>query len=353
MGHKGQEPQLSANPDPVDAKLKSAREWMSDLAKYREPSHWRSVLEILWTAGPFVALWVAAWLSLSVSYWLSLVFIIPAGFFLVRLFLIQHDCGHGAFFRRRIINDWVGRALGVLSLTPYDVWRRAHAVHHATSGNLDKRGTGDIDTLTVAEYQALPRYRRILYRLYRHPIVLFGIGPTYNFVLKNRLPIGFMRDGWRYWVSAMGTNLALGLGAAILIYFIGWGPFFLVHMPIVLLATSLGVWMFYVQHQFEDTFWERDQVWTMHDAALYGSSHYVLPGFLRWFTANISIHHVHHLSSRIPYYRLGQVLRDYPELANLSRVTFWQSFACTRLRLWDETRHKLVTFAKARENKGE
>ena len=174
-------------------KPKAARDWLPDLTKYREPNHLRSVLELLMTGGPFLILWIAAWLSLSVSYWLSLVFIVPAGLFLTRLFLIQHDCGHGAFFRRRAVNDWVGRALGVLSMTPYDVWRRDHSVHHATSGNLDKRGVGDIDTLTVKEYRAYPRWRRAIYRAYRHPIVLFGVGPTYTFALRNRLPIGLTR----------------------------------------------------------------------------------------------------------------------------------------------------------------
>jgi omega-6 fatty acid desaturase (delta-12 desaturase) len=195
-------PGLPADPKTTpntEQAIKSARDWMPKLAKYRSPSHTRSFIEIIITGVPFVALWVAAWWTLSISYWLTLLLAVPAALFLMRLFMIQHDCGHGAFFRKAFLNDWVGRAIGVFSLTPYDVWRRAHAIHHATSGNLDKRGVGDIETLTVAEYQALSRTRRILYRLYRNPLVMFGIGPTYNFVLRHRLPFGFMRDGWKYW----------------------------------------------------------------------------------------------------------------------------------------------------------
>ncbi|MBN4016385.1 fatty acid desaturase, partial [Rhodospirillaceae bacterium AH-315-P19] len=288
---------------------------LKQLARYREPSHARSVVELTLTKVAFVALWAAAWWALSISYWLTLAIAVPAAAFLARLFLIQHDCGHGAFFRRRAINDWVGRILGTLTMTPYNVWRRSHAVHHATSGNLDKRGEGDIDTLTVKEYQALSPLRRLAYRAYRHPIVLFGIGPAYQFLLRNRLPFSLRSGDWRFWISAMGTNATIVLVAGCLIYFLGAGPFFLVQLPILLLAASIGVWLFYVQHQFEDTYWARDGEWQAQDAAIHGSSHYDLPGVFRWLTANIGVHHIHHLSSRIPYYRLPQVLRDFPELA--------------------------------------
>ena len=327
-----------------------ARDWIQALARYREPNQVRSVLELIITAAPFVVLWVIAWFALSISYWLTLAISVPAAGFLVRLFLIQHDCGHGAFFRRKAINDWIGRVIGVFTLTPYDVWRRHHSVHHATSGNLAKRGTGDIDTLTVREYLALSRSRRIAYRVYRHPFVMFVVGPAYVYLLRNRLPLGFTGAGWRYWISTMGTNAGIALVAGLLIYAIGAGPFLLVHLPITLLAASMGVWLFYVQHQFEDTVWEESPDWTMHEAALYGSSHYDLPGVLRWFSANIGVHHVHHLYSRIPYYRLPQVLRDFPELAEVRRLTLMQSFACVKLRLWDEGQRKLVSFAKARDH---
>jgi len=326
----------------------SPRDLLKAMAPYRQPSHLRSTLELFITGTAFVGLWLAAWWALSISYWLTLAFSIPAGAFLVRLFLIKHDCGHGAFFRGKFFNDNVGRILGVLTLTPYDGWRRCHATHHATSGNLDKRGVGDIDVLTVKEYRALGRGARLAYRLYRNPLVMFGVGPAYQFLLRNRLPLGIDGADKRYWLSAMGTNLGIALVAGILIYFIDAGPFLLVHMPIALLASSIGIWLFYVQHQFEDTYWAKDDTWKMQDAALQGSSYYHLPAVLAWITAHIGIHHVHHLSSRIPYYRLPQVLRDFPELASNHRLTFMQSLVCLRLRLWDEGQRKLVSFAEAR-----
>jgi len=288
------------------------------------------------------------WLALQIGYGLYLVLAVPTAGFLVRLFMIQHDCGHGAFFRSRQANDWVGRALGVLTLTPYDFWRRTHAVHHATSGNLDRRGMGDIDTLTVREYRSLSRWGRVRYRIYRHPLVMFGLGPAYLFFLQYRLPIGLMRAGWRPWLSTMVTNLAILLLASIGIWIVGVVPFVLVHLPIMLIGASLGVWLFYVQHQFEDTFWAHDRVWSMHEAALHGSSHYDLPLVLRWFTANIGMHHIHHLCSRIPFYRLPRALRHHPDLANIGRLTLGQSLSCVRLVLWDEASRRLISFRELR-----
>ncbi|MEE8456394.1 MAG: fatty acid desaturase [Limibaculum sp.] len=324
-----------------------ARDWVQILAQYREPIEWRSVFELVVTFVPFALLWAAAVWALSLSTWLTLAFSILSAVFLVRLFLIQHDCGHSALFRKKAVNDWVGRVLGIFTLTPYDVWRRGHAIHHASSGNLDQRGVGDIHTKTVREYQALPLRDRIVYRLYRHPIALFVVFPTYVFLLQNRLPVGFMGDGWKYWASAMGTNAATAVLAGGLIYFIGLVPFLLIYLPVSLMAAAIGMWLFYVQHQFEKTYWDREEDWKRHDAALYGSSHYSLPGVLPWLTANIGVHHVHHLYSRIPFYRLQQVLRDYPALADVRRLTLRDSFACVKLQLWDENRRKLVTYAEA------
>jgi omega-6 fatty acid desaturase (delta-12 desaturase) len=318
--------------------------WTQILARYREPCRVRSVTELVITVVPLVLLWVLMWATLDLGYWFCLLLAVPAAGLLVRLFMIQHDCGHGAFFRHRLTNDWVGRAIGVLTLTPYDFWRRTHAIHHASSGNLDRRGIGDIDTLTVREYLALSRLGRLRYRLYRHPVVMFGFGPAYLFILQHRLPLGLTRAGWRPWLSTMATNAAIAALIGIVIWFIGIGAFLLVHLPTMLLAASAGVWLFYVQHQFEDTFWAEDQAWNVHSAALHGSSHYELPGILRWFTANIGVHHVHHLSSRIPYYRLPEVLREHPELAAVGRLTLIQSLRCVRLVLWDEGRRRLISF---------
>jgi acyl-lipid omega-6 desaturase (Delta-12 desaturase) len=326
-----------------------ARHWTRLLARYREPSHGRSVFEIAITVVPFAALWILAWAAIRFGYWeLSLVLVIPAAGFLVRLFMIQHDCGHGAFFRHRLANDWVGRIIGVLTLTPYDVWRRTHAIHHASAGHLERRGIGDIDTLTVREFRALSFWGRLRYRVYRHPLVMFGVGPAYLFMLQQRLPVGLIRSGWQAWISAMATNFGIAVVVAALIWFIGVGPFLLVHLPITLLAASAGVWLFYVQHQFEETFWAHEDEWSLHQAALHGSSHYDLPRILSWFTANIGVHHVHHMCSRIPYYRLPRVLREHPDLRGVSRLTLFESFRCVRLVLWDEGRRRLVSFRDAR-----
>ena len=326
-----------------------ARAWTQILLRYREPNGVRSLVELGISFGPLAALWVLMWAAYYFGFWwAALLLAVPASGFLVRLFMIQHDCGHGAFFRQRLANDWIGRALGVLTFTPYDFWRRTHAVHHATSGNLQRRGMGDIDTLTVREYLALSRWGRLRYRLYRHPAVMFGIGPAYLFIFQHRLPVGLMRAGWVPWVSTMGTNLMIALAIAGLMWLIGIWAFLLVHVPIMLLAAAMGVWLFYVQHQFEHTLWADSERWDLHDAALHGSSHYVLPGVLRWFTANIGIHHVHHLCSRIPYYRLPRVLREYPELGDIGRLTLWESIKCVRLVLWDESARKLVSFREMR-----
>jgi len=322
-----------------------ARRWMKIITRYRQPDNVRGAVEIAITFVPLATLWVLAWTALHFGYWwLSLPLAIPAAGFLVRLFMIQHDCGHGSFFRHRVANDWVGRVIGVLTLTPYDFWRRTHAIHHASSGHLERRGIGDVDTLTVNEYLSLSPWSRLRYRAYRHPLVMFGIGPAYLFILQYRLPVGLLFSGWQPWLSTMVTNVAIGTVAAVLIYFIGVWPFLLVHLPIVLLAGSVGVWLFYVQHQFEMTFWSHASGWSFEEAALYGSSHYDLPRILRWFTANIGIHHVHHLCSRIPYYRLPRVLRDHPELRGVSRLTLLQSFRCVRLVLWDESQRRLISF---------
>lgn len=318
--------------------------WAQILADYRQPNCARSILEIVVTALPLTLLWLLMWASLDIGYWLCLLLSVPTAGFLVRLFMIQHDCGHGAFFRQRIVNDWVGRMLGVLTLTPYDFWRRTHAIHHANSGNLDHRGIGDIDMLTVREYLALSKRHQRLYRLYRHPLVMFGIGPAYQFVLRHRLPMGLMHSGWQPWLSTMTTNVAIIILFAVMIWLFGLVPFLLVQLPITFLGASIGVWLFYVQHQFEGTFWIRNEGWNFHQAALRGSSHYDLPPVLRWFTANIGVHHVHHLCSRIPYYRLPRVLRDHPQLASVGRLTLWESLRCVRLALWDEGRARGISF---------
>lgn len=303
---------------------------------------------MLLTFVPFFALWALSYAAyVHVGLWLSLILALPTGAFLVRFFLIQHDCGHYSFFKSKAINDWVGRALGVFTLTPYAFWQRTHAIHHATHGNLERRGIGDIDTLTISEYRALGYWGRLRYRVYRHPIVLFVIGPAYLFLLQHRLPVTQMDVGWKPWVSAMSTNVAIAVLFAAMMWLVGVVPFIAVHLPVIVIASSIGVWMFYVQHQFEDTTWEHDGEWEMKTAALYGSSHYDLPQPLRWLTANIGVHHVHHLVSRIPFYRLHEAIEDHPELAGMGRITLVDSLKTVKLALWDEAQKKMVTFREA------
>lgn len=326
----------------------AAVDWMRVLSKYREPHHGWSMLEIAWTFIPFIMFWLAAWYSFAISPALSVALCVPSAFFLVRLFAIQHDCGHGAFFRSKGLNDWVGRFLGVLTLTPYDVWRQAHILHHAGSGNLDKRGIGDIKTLTISEYEARGFWGKLIYRIYRNPVIMFVVGPAYIFLLDNRLPWNFFKAGAKYWISAMGTNLGILVIAAILTYAMGPAAFFTIFLCTTAMAAAIGVWLFYIQHQFEETVWDNGEEWQLHEAALYGSSHYDLPVMFRWLTANIGIHHVHHLYSKIPFYRLTRVLKDNPPLAEIRRLTFVQSLKCINLQLWDEDNRKLVSFAQAK-----
>jgi acyl-lipid omega-6 desaturase (Delta-12 desaturase) len=327
----------------------SARKWLKVLAPYREPNLNRSVFEVAVTVLPFMALWAAAWFASTYAWWAAIPFLVAGSGFLVRIFLIQHDCGHGSFFRSRSTNDWVGRFLGVFTFTPYADWKHCHAMHHASSGNLDNRGFGDIDTLTVREYEALSARGKLLYRLYRNPFIMLGVGPAFVFLFRNRLPTGYFKAARWAWVSAMGTNIgifALAFGVAQLV---GWKAFFAIQVPMVVLAATIGVWLFYVQHQFEHTVWDTPPEWDRHDAALYGSSHYDLPQPLRWMTANIGVHHVHHLSSVIPYYRLQEIMRDHPQLAEVRRMTLRDSLSCLRLRLWDEGQKRLVSFKEARD----
>jgi acyl-lipid omega-6 desaturase (Delta-12 desaturase) len=330
--------------------IQEAERLPSILARYRTSDLARSWREVALTVLPLAALWTSMWALTHVSYWLSLALAVPTAGFLLRLFMIQHDCGHGAFFPGRAMNDWVGRVSGVLTLTPYDYWKRTHAAHHATTGNLGRRGMGDIDTLTVEEYLGRSRLGRLGYRLYRHPVTLFAIGPAYLFLLQHRIPLGLMRGaGWKPWVSAMSTNAAIAAVAALLMWLIGPAAFVMVHGPVMMLAAAMGVWLFYVQHQFEGAVWAREEEWSLPHAALHGSTYYDLPSVLRWFSANIGVHHVHHLASRIPFYRLPEVLRDHPELAGFGRLTLTQSFGCIRYALWDEDAGRMISFRNLRQ----
>lgn len=320
--------------------------WDARLAPFRRPSTARSVWQLVSTALLLAGAWTLMYFSLGVGYWLTLLLAVPAAFFLVRLFIVQHDCGHGSFFRSPRVADIVGSALGVLTLTPYHYWKKAHAMHHATSGNLEHRGFGDIDTLTVDEYLALSRWGRFKYRLYRHPVILFGVGAVLHFFVRHRLPTIVPRTWTRARWSIFWTDVALAgfiVGMGLLV---GFRQFLLVHVPLMTLSCSMGVWLFYVQHQFEPTYWEHDEQWAYNDAALVGSSYYRLPRLLQWATGNIGLHHVHHLSARIPNYRLQEALESIPELRRVTTLTLRESLRCVRLALWDERERKLVRFPR-------
>lgn len=339
-------------PEPREANegkgpIANPRALVQTLAPYRRPSTRRSLVELAVTVVPFLALNAATLIAVSAGHYLALLLIFPMAAFVLRLFLIQHDCGHGSFFPRRRANDWLGRILGVVTFTPYDCWRRSHALHHASTGNLDARGFGDVDTLTVREFYSRSRFKRFLYRLYRHPVVLLVIGPAYLFLLRHRLPIGLMRAGREYWISAIVTNAVLGLLAWALIGQFGLATVLMVQIPVILIAAATGVWLFYVQHQFEATSWDQRDQWSFHEAAIQGSSHLDLPPVLRWITANIGVHHVHHLSSGIPFYRLREVLDHVPELAEVNRMRIRDTWRTFSLTLWDEGQRKLIGFGAA------
>jgi len=318
------------------------------VAPFRGPDPRRSAVQLAVTAGGFFGFWWLMYLSLEVGYALTLLLALPTGGFLIRLFMIQHDCGHGSYFRSRRWRDWVGFAIGVLTLTPYQYWRRTHAHHHAHSGDLDFRGFGDIDTLTVREYLALSPRRRLAYRVYRNPFLLLTVGPAFHFLVKHRYPWDIPREWRQAWASVWWTNVALVLVVALAWTTIGIGPFLLVQLPVTLLTCSVGVLLFYVQHQFEDTYWREHPEWDFFDAAVKGSSHLALPGPLQWLTASIGIHHVHHLASTIPNYRLQECLDASPELQGARRVTLRDGVRLLRLSLWDEERKRLVGFREVR-----
>ena len=305
----------------------------------------RSIIQLVTTATPFLALLaVMVWTSQDL-YWLTLLLAIPAAGLLVRLFIIQHDCGHSSFFRSRAANDLVGRGLSLLTLTPYYSWKRDHAAHHASTGNLDRRGRGDVETMTVAEYQSSSAPKKLAYRLFRNPLVLVLLGAPINFILLQRFP---KRHEWRSSQSRRSIvwlDLALFAAFGIPCALFGARPVFGTYAPVIIMASWVGNWLFYVQHQFEDAHWERNGDWDFHVAALSGSSYFRLPPILQWFSGNIGLHHVHHLCSRVPNYRLQACLDAAPELAGIAKViTLRESLRCWRLALWDEERGRLVGF---------
>jgi acyl-lipid omega-6 desaturase (Delta-12 desaturase) len=305
----------------------------------------QSILQLVTTATAFIALLVAMAILSHGHYWLTLVLAVPAAGLLVRLFIIQHDCGHGSFFRSRAANDFLGRALSVLTLTPYGSWSQGHAAHHASTGNLDRRGRGDVETWTVAEYQSSAPLRKLVYRLYRNPLVMVGFGAPINFFVLQRLPRGHEFRDSKSRHSILWLDLALLVAFGLSCAAFGVRPVLGTYVPVMIIASWVGNWLFYVQHQFDRTHWERDGDWDFHVAALSGSSYFKLPPILQWFSGNIGLHHVHHLCSRVPNYRLQACLEAAPELHRVAKeITLHESLGCWRLALWDERQRSLVGF---------
>jgi acyl-lipid omega-6 desaturase (Delta-12 desaturase) len=336
---------MNMNPN---ATLAAQAEWRKWVTPYQQPDLQKGIWQLVNSFGGLVFSWGLMYLSLSVGYWLTLLLALPAAGFLVRIFIIQHDCGHGAFFKTRRSNDTIGIICGIFTLIPYRFWRKSHAVHHAHHAELEERGIGDIWTLTVDEYRQAHWWKRAAYRVFRHPLFLFGLAPTINFVLLTRIPIGGQatwHNGERS--SVWWTNLAIAGWIAAASALVGIGPVLLILLPIIAIASSVGTWLFYVQHQFERTYWEHTPEWDYTLAALHGSSYYQLPRLLQWFTGNIGFHHIHHLSPRIPNYHLQQCHDQNPPLQRVVHLTLKSSLQTVWLTLWNEQQRRLVSFREA------
>ena len=327
---------------------KKAQSWVEVISKYNHPDLGKSIWQIVNSLVPYIILWIFMYLSLSISYWITLGLSFLATGFLIRIFIIFHDCGHGSFFRTKKANKVIGTILGSLVFTPYDRWHVDHAIHHTTVGNLDKRGHGDVWTLTVHEYQQLSKRSKFIYHLYRNPIILFGIGPFFLFVLWFRFTKKSMIPSIRK--SVYITNLILLVYVSGLILLIGWKAFLLIQIPVMYIATSAGVWLFYVQHQFEEVIWMRQDAWDYQRMALEGSSYLKFPMLLQWFSGNIGFHHIHHLSPKIPNYNLEKCHKENKMFGVIKPVTFLPSMRTMSLRLWDEKMGRLISFRQYRKS---
>jgi acyl-lipid omega-6 desaturase (Delta-12 desaturase) len=321
------------------------------LAPYQNASVRRSVMQLVNSVLPYLACWVVMAQLVQISFWWSLLLAPIAAGFLVRVFIIFHDCGHGSFFRSRRASEIVGFWTGVLTLTPHHQWWREHALHHASSGNLDKRGVGDIWTMSVAEWEQATRWTKLCYWFVRHPAFMLTVGPFVMFAVLNRFPARSARRKER--MGVLMTNLALaGLVTAVILV-IGWKAYLMIHLPIVLFSGAAGIWLFYVQHQFEGVYWERNEKWDLLRASIDGSSYYRLPRALQWFSGNIGFHHIHHLAPRIPNYELERCHHEVPAFAQVSGIGWRESLRCMQLRLWDEERGVLVGFDALRRKRFE
>lgn len=324
--------------------------WREAMAPYARSDLRRSTVDILTSVVPFLALWGVMYMALDVSYWLVLLISIPTAGFLLRTFILFHDCTHGSFFASRRANLWGGRIFGLLTFQCFTNWRHHHAIHHGSAGDLDRRGTGDVPTWTVDEYYSKPWRSRLGYRLFRNPLVMFGVGPIWSLLIGPRVWAGSKPGKLRN--SILLTNVAVLAMVAAACFVFGWQAVLLIEAPLVVIAGTAGVWLFFVQHQFEDVYWESGENWTYDDAALRGSSYLHLPRILQFFTGNIGFHHVHHLSARVPNYNLPRAHKDHPVFASVPTLTLRTALPTVRLKLWDETTGRLVTFREARATRG-
>ena len=323
-------------------KKDSNAEWIEIIKRYNSPDPVKSWWQIINSLGAYIVLWVIMILTFKISYWLTLILSVLAAGFMVRTFIIFHDCGHGSFFKSKSLNKVIGIITGLVVFTPYHKWHNEHRIHHQTVGNLDKRGTGDVMTLTVDEYIHLSRWRRFSYRLYRTPFFLFGVATLLVFTLQQRVPAKHMTGKEKLYVHL--SSLAIIAAVGLIIYFIGWKKFLFIQLPVLYIAGAHGLWLFYVQHQFRNVLWTNTENWDYKSVALKGSSLFKLPGILNWFTGNIGYHHIHHLSPLIPNYNLKKCHNENSLFQEIRPITFWSAFESLMLRLWDEKRQLLVRF---------
>ena len=330
--------------------ISSPKIWKDLVSKYQKSHARKSIWQLCNSFIPFVLIWLLMLFALDYSYWITLLLSFPAAGFTVRLFIIQHDCGHGSFFSSMRTNDLCGLFCSIFTLTPYYYWRKKHAIHHASAGNLEQRGIGDIYTMTVNEYMQLSRWGKLKYRLYRNPLILFIFSPAILFLIVYRFPSPRLKTLRNYRSSVYITDIAIALLTGVLIWLVGLKAFLLIQLPITIVTSSTGAWLFFVQHQFEDTYWADKEDWNYAYAALAGSSYYKLPGILQWFTGNIGFHHIHHLSPRIPNYMLEKCHKENPDFQKAAKVlTFRTSFKSILLSLWDEKQKKLVSFRQMKQ----
>jgi len=319
-------------------------DWMVIIARYNKPDKLKSWWQVINSLGPYIILWILMIKSIEISYWLTLFLSVFAAGFMVRIFIIFHDCGHGSFFKSKQLNRIVGIVTGLIVFTPYNKWHHEHKIHHQTVGNLDKRGIGDVMTLTVDEYLKLSKWKKFYYRIYRNPIVLFGIAPIIVFTIAQRFPKKYMNTKKKLYVHL--SSLALAAAVLVLMYVIGWKTFLLIQIPVLYIATAHGVWLFYVQHQFENVLWAKTEDWNYMETALKGSSMFKLPSVLNWFTGNIGYHHIHHLSPMIPNYNLKRCHEENAIFQEIEPLTFWSSLKTALLKLYDERTQRMVRFSE-------